>query len=78
MFCKFMDSLSISNSVNTIIEDDELRNEIRKKAHKYGLSLSWARVGKQYVECFLNLTRRPQPEDLTPYRTPISVIQSAE
>lgn len=54
VFCKFRDSPSISKSIITLLENEELRREMGKKAYKYGRNLTWLKVGKEYIEHFYN------------------------
>jgi polysaccharide biosynthesis protein PslF len=48
----FRDSGSIASSVNAVLDDPQLRGDIETTAYRFGRSMTWPRVAKQYERSF--------------------------
>jgi len=52
MFCEFKNPDSIAEELKKLLEDDNLRREIGKKAYKYSRSFIWPKVAQEYTDIF--------------------------
>lgn len=48
----FRDSQSITKALRTLLEDDTLRNQMRKKAYQFGRQMIWPEVARTYSHTF--------------------------
>lgn len=48
----FKDSRSITNAVNKILSDPKLRENLEKRAYKYGQHMTWPNVAVKYLKIF--------------------------
>jgi glycosyltransferase involved in cell wall biosynthesis len=48
----FGDTRALSNSIIELIENDALRNRMRKKTYELGRNMIWKEVAKQYCSVF--------------------------
>ncbi len=52
LFCEFRNSDSITDRVKTLLEDEELRKSMEKKAYRYCRSFTWPNVARKYADIF--------------------------
>ena len=52
LFCEFRNADSITNEVQKLLENKELRREIERKAYRYSRSFTWPKVAKRYAGIF--------------------------
>ncbi|HEX9262191.1 MAG TPA: glycosyltransferase family 4 protein [Candidatus Bathyarchaeia archaeon] len=52
LFCEFRNADSITNAVQKLLENKELRREIERKAYRYSRSFTWPKVAKRYTGIF--------------------------
>ena len=52
LFCKFRSPESIAKSVVTLLEDEDLMQEMKKKAHDYGRQFVWPNVAEKYIKLY--------------------------
>jgi len=50
MFCEFRNPKSITDEVKKLLENDKLRRDVEKKAHRYSRSFIWPKVARKYVD----------------------------
>lgn len=52
LFVPFQDSKAIAEKLMLLLEDDNLRNRIRKSAYQYGRKMIWREVANEYARVF--------------------------
>ena len=52
LFVPFRDSNAIAEKLLLLLEDEKLRNRIRKNAYQYGRQMLWREVAQQYARTF--------------------------
>jgi glycosyltransferase involved in cell wall biosynthesis len=57
----FRDSASIANAVNDVLDDSHLRASIETTAYRFGRSMTWSRVARQYERTFSQAMTRRSP-----------------
>jgi polysaccharide biosynthesis protein PslF len=55
ILCKFEDSASIAEGINSLLDED-VRSEMQKKAYKYSRQFLWKNVAKKYVKRIKSVT----------------------
>jgi len=55
----FKDSKSIAGAVNLVLSDADLRSSIETAAYRYGRSMTWPKVARQYEEIFVDAIAQP-------------------
>jgi glycosyltransferase involved in cell wall biosynthesis len=50
MFCEFRNPDSIADAVKKLLENDELRRDMEKKAYRYSRSFTWPKVAQKYTD----------------------------
>ena len=56
LLCKFQDSDSIAEGINTILNDAKLRKQIETNSYTRGRQFLWSEVAKQYIKLFEEIT----------------------
>lgn len=52
LLCKFRKPASITDCINKLLEDEELRLSLEKRAYAYSRSFTWPKVAQEYVKLF--------------------------
>ncbi len=55
LLCKFRNPASIADCINRLLEDEELRLSLEKKAYAYSRNFTWPKVAEEYVKLFNRL-----------------------
>jgi glycosyltransferase involved in cell wall biosynthesis len=55
LLCKFRDPNSIAECIDMLLEDEELRLSLEKKAYTYSRDFTWSRVAEEYARLFNHL-----------------------
>jgi glycosyltransferase involved in cell wall biosynthesis len=50
LFCEFKNPGSIAEEVNRLLENEDLRRDIEKKAYRYSRSFIWPKVAQKYTD----------------------------
>ena len=62
ILCDFKNSASIADAVETLLSNQNLKEEIEKKVYKYSREFIWSRVAKKYADLF-NLVSKHKVEE---------------
>jgi len=57
LLCKFKNPTSISELISQLLEDEELKKTIEKKAYNYSREFTWPKVAEKYAELFRRLVK---------------------
>ena len=52
LLCKFRKPASITDCINKLLEDEELRLSLEKRAYTYSRSFTWPKVAQEYAKLF--------------------------
>jgi glycosyltransferase involved in cell wall biosynthesis len=52
LFCKFRDHKSVTERINQLLEDKELRRNIQRKVYSYSRNFTWSVVANKYAELY--------------------------
>lgn len=67
LLCEFRDPISITDAVNMILADEELRRNLEMRAYEFGQRTTWDKMARQYADLFMELlTRRAQVSIMLP------------
>lgn len=59
----FKDHVSLSNSVNELLDSPEKLSTIKNNAYQYGLQLRWPKIGKTYLSTIERAIKHPDYSD---------------
>ena len=52
LFCKFRDHKSVTEGINQLLEEKELRRDIQRKVYSYSRNFTWSIVANKYAELY--------------------------
>lgn len=52
LLCRFRSPTTIAKSVVMLLDDEELREDMEKKAYEYGRTFIWSNVAEEYIKLF--------------------------
>jgi glycosyltransferase involved in cell wall biosynthesis len=57
LFCRFRNPASITESIERLLEDSELRLDLERKAYTYSRNFTWLKIAEKYVNLFNSLLK---------------------
>jgi len=74
----FRDPEAIADQVIDLIENEQERHAMRKRAYTFCRNMTWASVGRQYIECFAEATEAWIEKRRYPTPTPLTADATSE